>query len=110
MAALCLRETYKQRLVAERVLFGELCSSKRYRPLESDMLEAEVYRLGFCRFIRGILQSLRSRRLSESALSLQTEQNVRSVFGLSGHSLSRSLLGGDTVVNSHLLYQLSYRG
>jgi hypothetical protein len=27
---------------------------QRYRPLESDMLEAEVYRLGFCRFIRPV--------------------------------------------------------
>ena len=38
------------------------------------MLEAEVFRLGFCRFIRPVLQSLRSRRLSESALTFQSEQ------------------------------------
>jgi len=47
---------------------------QRYRPLESDMLEAEVYRLGFCRFIRPVLQSLRSRRLSENVLTDQSEQ------------------------------------
>ncbi len=74
MAALCLRETYKQRLVAERVLFGELCSSKRYRPLESGKLEAEVYRLGFCHFIRRVLQDFRSWRPSENVLTDQSEQ------------------------------------
>ena len=63
------------------------------------MLEAEVYRLGFCRLIRWVLQSLRSRRLSENVLTFQSEQNVRSGFGLFGHRLSRSLLGGDTLVN-----------
>ena len=76
----------------------ELCSRERYRPLESDIKKAEVYRLGFCRFIRLVLQSLRCWRLSESTLSFQSEQNVRSGFGLSGHRLSRSLLGGDTLV------------
>ena len=56
------------------VLSGELCSRERYRPLKTDMPEAEVYRLGFCRFIRPVLQSLRSWRLSESALTFQSEQ------------------------------------
>ena len=53
---------------------GELCSIQRCRPLELDNLEAEVYRLGFCRFIRWVLQSFRSRRLSESAPTIQSEQ------------------------------------
>ena len=47
---------------------------QRYRPLESDKLEAEVDRLGFCRFIRWFLQSLRSRSLSENVLTDQSEQ------------------------------------
>ena len=38
------------------------------------MLEAEVDRLGFCRFIRPVLQSFRGWLLSESALTVQSEQ------------------------------------
>ena len=38
------------------------------------MLEAEVYRIGFCRFIRPVWQSLRSLRLSESTVTDQSEQ------------------------------------
>ncbi len=60
--------------MAERVSIGELCSIKRYRPLESDILEAEVDRLGFCRFIRSVLQYSRTRRLSENVLTFQSEQ------------------------------------
>ena len=58
---------------SKRIKQGELCSTERYRPLESDKLEAEVYRLGFCRFIRCVLQSLRSRRISENVLTDQSE-------------------------------------
>ena len=43
-----------QRTISRRVRHGELCSKQRYRPLESDTQEAEVSRLGFCRFIRPI--------------------------------------------------------
>ena len=38
------------------------------------MQEAEVDRLGFCRFIRPGLHSLRSWQLSENVLTLRSEQ------------------------------------
>ena len=50
----CFQTLRTQRTISRRVRHGELCSRERYRPLESDMLEAEVYRLGFCRFIRPV--------------------------------------------------------
>jgi len=40
--------------ISRRVRHGELYFKQRYCPLESDVLEAEVYCLGFCRFIRPV--------------------------------------------------------
>jgi hypothetical protein len=38
----CFRALRTQRTISRRVRHGELCSTERYRPLESDKLEAEV--------------------------------------------------------------------
>jgi hypothetical protein len=50
----CFLTWRTQRTISRRVRHGELCSKQRYRPLQSNTQEAEVSRLGFCRFIRPI--------------------------------------------------------
>lgn len=71
----------------------------RYRPLEADIKEAEVYRLGFCRFSRRVDSFFLIGHFQKTFSLSKVNKNVRSGFGFSGPRLSRSLPGRDTVVN-----------
>ena len=88
-----------QTTISRRVLHREICSSQRYRPLESDIKEGEIFCLGFYRFKRRFYSLCEATHFQRVLLLASVIKNVQSGFGLSAHRLSRFLLGGDTLIN-----------